>query len=89
MSGTRLITPQTQLKRNDWAAAEIIIADEPTGALDSQNTQEILGLLDQIAKDGKLVITVTHSETVANHGTRIVRLADGKISEDTTLKAGF
>lgn len=68
---------------------EIIIADEPTGALDSQNTQEILALLDQIAKDGKLVITVTHSETVANHGTRIVRLADGKISEDTTLKPGY
>lgn len=68
---------------------EIIIADEPTGALDSQNTQEILSLLDQIAKDGKLVITVTHSETVANHGTRIVRLADGKISEDTTLKPGY
>lgn len=68
---------------------EIIIADEPTGALDSQNTQEILTLLDQIAKDGKLVITVTHSETVANHGTRIVRLADGKISEDQSIKRGY
>lgn len=68
---------------------EIIIADEPTGALDSQNTQEILVLLDEIAKDGKLVITVTHSETVANHGTRIVRLADGKISEDKSIKQGY
>ncbi|KRK88024.1 phosphonate-transporting ATPase [Lentilactobacillus sunkii DSM 19904] len=68
---------------------EIIIADEPTGALDSQNTQEILALLDEIAKDGKLVITVTHSETVANHGTRIVRLADGKISEDKSIKQGY
>ncbi len=68
---------------------EIIIADEPTGALDSQNTKEILQLLDQIAASGKLVITVTHSETVANSGTRIVRLADGVISEDTEVKKGY
>ncbi|GHP14791.1 ABC transporter ATP-binding protein [Lentilactobacillus fungorum] len=68
---------------------EIIIADEPTGALDSQNTQEILELLDQIAAEGKLVITVTHSQTVADYGTRIVRLADGKIGEDTTIKKPY
>ncbi|MFT8743053.1 MAG: ABC transporter ATP-binding protein, partial [Lentilactobacillus hilgardii] len=68
---------------------EIIIADEPTGALDSQNTQEILELLDQIATDGKLVITVTHSQTVADFGTRIVRLTDGKISEDKQIKEPY
>ncbi|MFT8766522.1 MAG: ABC transporter ATP-binding protein, partial [Lentilactobacillus hilgardii] len=68
---------------------EIIIADEPTGALDSQNTQEILELLDQIATDGKLVITVTHSQTVADFGTRIVRLTDGKISEDKKIKEPY
>ncbi|MFD1124755.1 ATP-binding cassette domain-containing protein [Lentilactobacillus raoultii] len=68
---------------------EIIIADEPTGALDSQNTQEILELLDQIATDGKLVITVTHSQTVANYGTRIVRLTDGQISEDQQIKQPY
>lgn len=68
---------------------EIIIADEPTGALDSQNTQEILELLDQIAADGKLVITVTHSQTVANFGTRIVQLADGVISEDQSIKKPY
>ena len=68
---------------------EIIIADEPTGALDSQNTQEILQLLDEIATDGKLVITVTHSQTVADFGTRIVRLADGKIGEDKTIKEPY
>ncbi|GEP72534.1 ABC transporter, ATP-binding protein [Lentilactobacillus rapi DSM 19907 = JCM 15042] len=68
---------------------EIIIADEPTGALDSQNTQEILQLLDEIATDGKLVITVTHSQTVADFGTRIVRLADGKIGEDKAIKEPY
>ena len=48
---------------------QIIIADEPTGALDAENTQEVLALLDDIAKDGKLVIAVTHSQEVADHGT--------------------
>lgn len=68
---------------------QIIIADEPTGALDSKNTQEVLGLLEQIAKDGKLVIAVTHSQEVAHHGTRIVHLEDGKINGDTRLKPAY
>lgn len=68
---------------------QIIIADEPTGALDSQNTQEVLTLLDQIAEDGKLVITVTHSQEVADHGTRIVHLADGQIDGDERLRPAY
>ena len=68
---------------------QIIIADEPTGALDSQNTQEVLTLLDQIAKDGKLVIAVTHSQAVAQHGTRIVHLSDGVIDSDERLKPAY
>lgn len=64
---------------------KVIIADEPTGALDSQNTKEVLEILNQIASEGRLVIAVTHSQEVANAGTRIVRLVDGKISEETTL----
>lgn len=68
---------------------DIIIADEPTGALDSKNTAEVLELLDQIAKDGKLVIAVTHSQEVANHGTRIIHLTDGKLDGDTRLKPAY
>lgn len=68
---------------------QIIIADEPTGALDSENTQEVLALLDNIAKDGKLVIAVTHSQEVADHGTRIVHLADGKIDGDQRLRPAY
>ena len=68
---------------------QIIIADEPTGALDSKNTQEVLELMDEIAKDGKLVIAVTHSSAVANHGTRIVHMADGKIDRDERLKEAY
>ena len=68
---------------------QIIIADEPTGALDSQNTQEVLEILDQIAKRGKLVIAVTHSEAVANYGTRVIRLADGKIVADERRRPAY
>ncbi|KID41107.1 ABC transporter ATP-binding protein/permease [Fructilactobacillus fructivorans] len=68
---------------------DIIIADEPTGALDAKNTDDILELMNEIAEDGKLVIAVTHSQTVANYGTRIVHLADGKIDEDKILKPAY
>lgn len=65
---------------------KVIIADEPTGALDSQNTAEVLDILSQIAAEGRLVIAVTHSQTVANKGTRIVHLADGKIDNDLRIR---
>ena len=68
---------------------KVIIADEPTGALDGKNTAEVLEILEDIAKDGKLVIAVTHSQDVANHGTRIVHLADGQIDDDQRLRPAF
>ncbi|MFK4878529.1 ATP-binding cassette domain-containing protein [Lactococcus petauri] len=68
---------------------EIILADEPTGALDSQNTKEVLALLREIAQTGKTVIVVTHSQEVANYGTRIIHLADGKITGDERLKEPY
>lgn len=61
---------------------EIIIADEPTGALDSQTTAQVLEIIKNIAKKGKLVIMVTHSERVANHCSRIIDISDGKIIGD-------
>ena len=68
---------------------KVIIADEPTGALDAQNTEEVLEMLNSIAQEGRLVITVTHSQHVADAGTRIVRLADGKIVDDTEIKSPY
>lgn len=68
---------------------QIIIADEPTGALDAENTEEVLNLLDDIAKDGKLVIAVTHSQMVAECGTRIVHMANGKIDGDERLRDAY
>lgn len=71
------------------ADPQVIIADEPTGALDSVNTKEVLELLNQIARSGKLVIAVTHSQEVADYGTRIVHLADGQIEGDERIKPAF
>jgi putative ABC transport system ATP-binding protein len=60
----------------------IILADEPTGNLDSKTSLEILGLLEDIHKMGNTVIIVTHEEDIALHAHRIIRLMDGKISSD-------
>ncbi len=61
---------------------EMIVADEPTGSLDSQTTQQILDIITQIAQEGKLVLLVTHSEHVAECSSRVIRIADGQIVED-------
>ncbi len=63
-----------------------ILADEPTGNLDSVTTQEILSLLDRLNADGKTIILVTHEEDVARHARRIVRLLDGVVLSDTRTR---
>ncbi|PFI60673.1 macrolide ABC transporter ATP-binding protein/permease [Priestia megaterium] len=68
---------------------DIILADEPTGALDKKNSAQIMELLDGIAKKGKLVITVTHSQKVADYGSRIITMDDGKIVKDEKLKEAY
>lgn len=60
----------------------IILADEPTGNLDSKTSIDIMGLLDEIHKKGNTVIVVTHEEEIANHAARIIKLIDGMISTD-------
>ena len=60
---------------------KILIADEPTGALDADNTADVMAMLQQIAKDGRLVICVTHSQRVAGAATRIAHLVDGQIKD--------
>ena len=60
----------------------IIMADEPTGALDSHTGLEVLGFLQQLNKEGTTVILITHDNGIAATARRVVRLADGKIVED-------
>lgn len=61
---------------------EIILADEPTGALDSQTTEQVLEIIKKISAQGRLVIMVTHSDKVAKSSSRVVRILDGEIIED-------
>lgn len=60
----------------------IILADEPTGNLDSKTSYEIMALLEEIHKKGNTVILVTHEEDIARHAHRIVRLKDGRVESD-------
>jgi len=61
----------------------IILADEPTGNLDSKSGSEIMMILDDLHKNGNTIILVTHEDDVAQHAHRIIRLFDGKIIEDS------
>lgn len=61
----------------------IILADEPTGNLDSKTSVEIMGLFEEIHKKGNTIILVTHEEDIALHAHRIVRLKDGLVESDT------
>jgi macrolide transport system ATP-binding/permease protein len=61
----------------------VILADEPTGALDTKSGDEVLALLKQLHAEGRTIILITHAENVAQHAGRIVRIQDGRIIEDT------
>ena len=65
---------------------DIILADEPTGALDSKNADKVLKILKQISNDGKLVIVVTHSNKVKKYSSRVINIEDGLIKKDEILK---
>ena len=60
----------------------IILADEPTGNLDSKSGHEIMKIFDDLHKNGNTIILVTHEDSIAKHSNRIVRLLDGKIVKD-------
>jgi putative ABC transport system ATP-binding protein len=60
----------------------ILLADEPTGNLDSKTGDEIMGLFDKLQKEGNTIILVTHEEYIAEHANRIIRLRDGRIEKD-------
>lgn len=65
----------------------IILADEPTGNLDSKSGHEIMGILDQLHQRGNTIILVTHEDNIAQHAHRVIRLFDGKITEDSKVKS--
>ena len=64
------------------AKSPVILADEPTGNLDSGSSKEILGILKQLHSGGRTVILITHDDGIASQAKRVVRIMDGKIESD-------
>lgn len=64
-------------------APPIILADEPTGNLDSHSTQEIMGILKELYEEGRTVILITHDNEIAAKAKRVIKIKDGHIEADT------
>ncbi len=67
----------------------VILADEPTGALDSRTSREVLGLLQNLHAQGNTVVLITHDESIASTADRIIRLADGQVIYDGPTADAF
>ncbi len=65
-------------------APRLLLADEPTGNLDSRTSEEIMELFGELNRDGQTILMVTHEEEIAAHAKRLIRMRDGKIEHDTT-----
>lgn len=61
---------------------EVLLGDEPTGNLDSKSGLEVVGVFQELNRSGKTIILITHSSEVAEHANRVIRIHDGKITED-------
>ena len=60
----------------------LLLADEPTGALDTHSTDEVLDMFDNLSAAGRTLVVITHEEEVASHAKRIIRMSDGRIVSD-------
>ena len=65
---------------------KVLLADEPTGALDSTTSEEVMDLIKQINREGKTILVVTHEQDIANMCKRIITLKDGIIMTDVITK---
>jgi putative ABC transport system ATP-binding protein len=70
-------------------APAIVLADEPTGNLDSESTAEVLAVFDRLNALGRTIVVITHEDDVAWHAQRTVRVTDGRIVSDTALQGAW
>jgi putative ABC transport system ATP-binding protein len=63
-------------------APALVLADEPTGNLDTQSTADMLAVLDRLNRSGRTIVLITHEPDVAAHASRLIRLVDGRIVQD-------
>ena len=66
----------------------VLLADEPTGNLDSHTSEEIFMLLKNLNEKGQTIVMVTHDSKAAAYGTRVITLRDGSLAEDISLERG-
>jgi putative ABC transport system ATP-binding protein len=66
-------------------APSLILADEPTGNLDTHSSYEVMGLFDRLNAVGRTIVVITHEEDIAAHAKRFIRLVDGRVAEDRRL----
>jgi putative ABC transport system ATP-binding protein len=66
-------------------APSLVLADEPTGNLDTHSSYEVMGLFDRLNAVGRTIVVITHEEDIAEHAKRFIRLVDGRIVEDHRL----
>jgi putative ABC transport system ATP-binding protein len=65
---------------------DILLADEPTGNLDTRSGLEVLQILQDLHQEGKTIVLITHDQNLAEHSRRIIRIVDGKITSDTPVE---
>jgi len=78
--------PRVAIARALVVRPSVVLADEPTGNLDSTSEGDVLAILERLNGQGATIVMVTHSNEVAEHASRIVRLADGLVVADEALE---
>ena len=63
-------------------APALLLADEPTGNLDTRSTADVLGVLDGLSAAGRTIVLITHENDVTRHAKRVIRLVDGQVVDD-------